>query len=818
MKTELLAVLLAFTPPSTEEPEVLVTVQETSGFERIHSVVSVGIPFARGALPVTSLGAPVAIQIDEHPTQSRVLALWPDGSPRWAIARFLADLPARTTSTFRLLPTAPSEQRPLATPVAQAEHPTLQIDTGSLQTTLSTHGPLFGPVTVAGQPILADTDQSGIVLIHHDRTRYQGRVESLEIIENGPVLAMVELRGHFFDDRDSTLLPRATDDPDHAIEFRVWLTFAHQQSTIDWSFLLHNPGGNDLQAFEGPVKVDGTRYEGKDHLKQWLYFQELRIDVPFAAAQPFAVASGPHRGVVGPDESARVLQVYDPRGRGSVNQRFRANLQIGSEEWQSSQHPGWLQALSSTHSVLAGFQDFWQNWPKGLSLTNAGVGFEIFPRLPTGTASTISYAGAKSIFDVQSWTDGSKANEPEDFKFPRHFHCFQGGRMKAHRALLSFTDADHPNDARVHRQFEQPLLARVDGHYMLSTRALLDYYPDAVSPPDTSTLLHSAITGRKRWRQSLLHPEAKNADTLESVRMSTTQGGWANLFGYANFGDLAWGGSQGHYCNLHYDWAYGLLTDYLRYGDPKALIIGDQMARYRREWGQYHHVGGMVWADGLSWYEASDHGFEPERPRRTHNWNGGLLLHYLLTGDPLSREAAIENAEGCYASFFWQYRLGAKLDKTKIFPSTREQGWAILSMVHGYELTLDTKYLEQSKRVLRQITIPTVAKAGGMRKFVRDQGSLMFGYASLGFIKLYYALPEADPARKEILRLLVDVVDGVETKAVKTPAQYHNGLFTPPNTRTRGANRRQLTVSYTQTSSPSFGARPPNMTVFEPDF
>lgn len=206
------------------------------------------------------------------------------------------------------------------------------------------------------------------------------------------------------------------------------------------------------------------------------------------------------------------------------------------------------------------------------------------------------------------------------------------------------------------------------------------------------------------------------------------------------------------------------------------------MARHRREWDQYHHLGGLCWADGLSWYEKSDHTWEPDRPRLTHNWNGGVLLHYLLTGDELSRRAVIENAQGVYASWFWEYRLGRDLNKKAVRTGMREQGWSILAMMHGYELTHDKKYLDQSMRVFRQVMIHTINSVGGMRAYVDKHGILMLGYCGPGLIKLCTNLSAHSKNKKEITDFIESFIKTIQEQGIRVAAQgslEHGKQFTP---------------------------------------
>ena len=83
-----------------------VTIRKTAWIPRRAEPTKVSLPFAAGALQIPGR----VILLDDHdkqvPSQLEVLARWPDGSIRWLLAHFLADVPAdgKVTLTVRRLP------------------------------------------------------------------------------------------------------------------------------------------------------------------------------------------------------------------------------------------------------------------------------------------------------------------------------------------------------------------------------------------------------------------------------------------------------------------------------------------------------------------------------------------------------------------------------------------------------------------------------------------------------------------------------------------------------------------------------------------
>jgi hypothetical protein len=109
------------------------------------------------------------------------------------------------------------------------------------------------------------------------------------------------------------------------------------------------------------------------------------------------------------------------------------------------------------------------------------------------------------------------------------------------------------------------------------------------------------------------------------------------FYGWFNFGDIPWGDG---YCSLHYDLPYSILLAGLRHQDIRFFALGEDMARHRRDVDQDHGFRAEYRGRGGQVYEKGFWHGNFESPKLSHTWLRGPILHWWLSGDPWSREAA----------------------------------------------------------------------------------------------------------------------------------------------------------------------------------
>jgi len=169
--------------------------EKLSMYPRLEEPSTIAVPFAKGVLTdrakVSVLDGNVAV-----PTQTRVTATWPDGSIKWLLLHFLADLPANRGKRFEI-----STDRVAAAPtepvtIDQGDG-TLAIRTGTIEAELTAPG---------GTGLFQSLKRKGADPTHHVRgpslrdaagREYECVISAAgwRVIEAGPVRCVVEANG-----------------------------------------------------------------------------------------------------------------------------------------------------------------------------------------------------------------------------------------------------------------------------------------------------------------------------------------------------------------------------------------------------------------------------------------------------------------------------------------------------------------------------------------------------------------------------------------------------------------------------------------------
>jgi hypothetical protein len=181
---------------SARKPELRIDVTEPSGIARRGWPISVGVPFPRGAhKDVSNLRLQAAgSTAPATPVQTRVLTRWPDGTVRWALLDWQADLSPRQHRRYRLTAGSPARARSALKVTEDAA--AIAIDTGPLRFTIPKDR--FAVLDT----VQLDRNPAGTgavtAFIDVDGTRHDAQVPtSVKVLERGPVRVRVELRGDY---------------------------------------------------------------------------------------------------------------------------------------------------------------------------------------------------------------------------------------------------------------------------------------------------------------------------------------------------------------------------------------------------------------------------------------------------------------------------------------------------------------------------------------------------------------------------------------------------------------------------------------------
>lgn len=294
-------------------------------------------------------------------------------------------------------------------------------------------------------------------------------------------------------------------------------------------------------------------------------------------------------------------------------------------------------------------------------------------------------------------------------------HELQGGEQLAHEVVLAF-DSDPP----ALEWARSPSIPIVDPAWWVSAGDVTHLSPAGDPGHPYEQLVRAAIDGDEAF-------EVKR-DRIDE-------------YGWRHYGDLYADHENGatldrapivsHY-NNQYDGVAGLIVQFMRSGDVRWWTAARDLATHVRHIDIYAtdrdksaYNGGLFWHT----YHYVDAGRASHRsypnapgvpgggPSIEHNYSTGLLLHYLMTGDPDSREAVLRLArwtvdmdEGSRTVFRHLSRgatgLASATGAEDYHGPGRGPANAIHTLLNAVRLTGDRAWLHKAEELIRRSAHP----------------------------------------------------------------------------------------------------------------
>ncbi len=308
--------------------EVPLTVAETAGVARTEPVIF-GIPLPEGAL-----GRPDSVRLSDGdrellPIDRTVLVRWPDRTIKWLLLSTNVALLAGETKTLTLeLGTEVQPSIPMIAPPVRDDGDTLDVSRGAtaLRITRST-----GEGTIAS----ADGEITPLPisrLIANDGTVFTGRVEHVEVEEEGLHRAVVLVRGHHTNEAGERYF---------GFEMRYFLHAGDPFVRVD-HILQHD--------------IVSAEMEYGDEMKSF-----RSLDLVFPAA----------------DNRATVMLEDGATGSLSSGQRLFQHEDNAYEmaDSEGTRAPG----VATMGGLTVAVRDFWQNWPKAFAVEDGSLAVGLYP-------------------------------------------------------------------------------------------------------------------------------------------------------------------------------------------------------------------------------------------------------------------------------------------------------------------------------------------------------------------------------------------------------------------------------------------------------
>lgn len=437
---------------------------------------------------------------------------------------------------------------------------------------------------------------------------------------------------------------------------------------LDVTLRLHLVSGASEMVGDLTITNPGP-YGHMDSASKHVYFKRFGLTLP-APERSETAAAGGRRVRLGEQPIALITQHEWSATRQLPAESLPFEIWHGDQRIASGERlPGVASIGRDDLSLTYAVERFWQCAPKALLAGADGAVLDIFPIGGHGP----EYGG------VYGEPTKPKSVDPKS----KESYRFEGARSYTTRFHISFDDDDVSKaEARWRNEVDRPISA-----------VPLDMEYGSASPIAFPTAVRGATddvgVGRfETMMQVLIDDQAADPVVpLGKIGLPAfiDRGGTygqQSFYGWFNFGDIAWGDG---YSSLHYDWPFVMLLNYLRTGDPRFFERGDQMSQHRRDIDQDHDRTSTHNLRGGQFYEKGYWHGNYYHPSPSHTWLGGPILHYLLTGDEGSLEAAHLGA-----AFLRRQRL----DKWDGMWGVRIPGWtadnlALYGFIFGKKGDLD---------------------------------------------------------------------------------------------------------------------------------
>ena len=642
------------------------------GRSRMCEPITIGVPLPCGAVKDPGRIALVDEDRAMVPVQALPTERWPDGSLRWVLLDFQAAglfAPDRRYH-LKLDGGITALQAPRVTITEAAEQ--IVVDTGAAQFRLQPGGGFpFAAVTVGGlAPI--DAASSAFVVIDAKGSTWRARITKVEVEERGPRRSSIRLDGCVGPPRRPLL------------EVIARVHFFAGSSAVRLSVTVRNPR---RARHKGGFWDLGDR--GSVHLRD----ASLHVALPSSAT---ALECAPELGLI-PQQLTVPFELYqDSSGgenwrhqthvnrHGEVPCTFRGyRLEAGGAVRAGLRATPLVTATHGSGSVLMAVEHFWQNFPKAIEADSRRLTLRLWPR---------QFADA---------------------------HEIQGGEQKTHVVTLAFGRDPMARDAACW------------GRAASITAAAPQWYAAAEAIP---YLAPASEDIDPRYRV-LVDAAIAGDEAFERKRETIDEYGWRN-FGdtYADHENPFSGEAApivSHY-NNQYDAVNGFAAQFMRTGDARWWRLMTELAVHVTDIDIYHtDRDKSAFSNGLFWHTfhyvgagKSSHRSYPRRdgvcgggPANEHNYAAGLRMHWLLTGDRLSREAAIGLAtwvinmdDGRKTILRWlapSYTgLASATQSPDYHGPGRGAGHSIMALLEGHRLTGERRYLAKADQLIRRCVHP----------------------------------------------------------------------------------------------------------------
>ncbi len=642
--------------------------------------VSIGIPFARGALRTGETLAVADADGAPVPFQAMPLAHWPDGSVRWALVDVVLPAAPQPLAALRVRTDSPAP-RAAAGIACTTRLDAFELNTGAAR--FEVPRDLFTPFSA----LSLQTASSGMraqVTLEDDRGRtLQPRLDRLAIDVAGAVRLTLAGGGEFRGEGGAALC-----------RFAVRVSFYLDTALVRLDFTLHNPRRARHRGGVWDLGDPGS-----------ILFRALTLEVqraPVGTHQLFWRAAPQleeRRATSGHIDIYQASSGGEQwASRNHVDRSGRVDLPFRGARISDGAHSEAVDRASPVVALCAGglrisaaSLRFWQQFPSAIGGGPDGLRLDLFPHRSAPFELQGGERTTRTVY-LCCAPDGAGGEATADLAW-------------VHDPLIPCLA---PDDLAASGAFAHFATARDDPH-----RDYVDFVQQAIEGP------HSFFCKR---------------EVIDEY-------GWRH-FGevYADHEDVHFAGPHpvvSHY-NNQYDLVYGFLLHFARTADPRWFELAADLARHVIDSDLYHtaadkpaYSGGMFWhtdhyQDAGRATHRSYSGDSPRArrgasygggPSNEHCYTSGLLAFHYLTGDRAARAAVLQLADWVLRMDDGALSLLGYLapGPTGLASCTREPGYhgpgrgagnAINALLDAFRLCGERHYLTKAEELIARCAHP----------------------------------------------------------------------------------------------------------------
>ena len=684
--------------------------------DRTEEPCYIGIPVKEGVLRDTER---VRVLQDGKaiPLQTKVTSRHKDGSVRFLFLRFLADLPGNWKVTLQCdleAAGAEEEQRKLWEQVPgvvvekcgeglevrtacgagrQTFSFRVQDQSDGIFETVCAQGRTYGKEQFVG-PLLKDGNGQ----------EYQVRIGQWQIIEQGPVCAILKAKG--------SNVPAAGGGKN--VDFEIKLTAWAGKPWVEVSYRIINTTDEPLHVASlvfGMKREAGAVYSTQ--------FQPMQIKEKLDSTGCGDLVSGADFGE-GP--------VFHARGEGEARQVMAlapvsgVRTCVGSSNYRTDFYVG---RDGATVNRVVDAQWLVREANEHFPEVFYGTFFADCTDAEGGVCATIFQAQQNYPKAVQADETGLLVMlVPEQVERV----VMQSGMSREQKFLLHFHDAEEPLDR-------------------INDRSLIYQMPDR---PYVSPKVH-AESGV--W----LDMFASKLDFAVEQNLVARADGHCRAYGMLNFGDSydagytaqGRGGGKLVWCNNEYDYPHACALLYARTGIRRFLDYNIASSSHWMDVDVCHYHTDPLYIGG-QWEHTGGHCINGVMVC-SHEWVEGLLDYYHFTGDERGLETALGIGENVLRLL--KMPMYAQVGEA----NARETGWALRTLTALYVETRDEKYLGQCSKILEDFRVWEKQYGNWLAPYT-DNTVIRVGFmisVAIGSLMRYYR-EFPDPELKALMLRAVD--------------------------------------------------------------